>query len=792
MALIYLSCAWVAGIFLGSKLALPLALVCVGLVPLPLLFFVRQHRKPIVLISLCLVIFFGGAFYFKSSLPGTDANYLRFYNGRGLVEVSGVVNRYPETGGKTAHLYLSAENITVSEERREVFGTVLLVVPVYPAYSYGDVLRVRGELETPPSLDGFDYEAYLAHQGVYSTMLYPEILEAKAGSESLQWVYSLRNRLSQTLAEVLPEPQASLAQGIILGIRGNIPETVNSDFIRSGTAHLLAISGVNLTIVAGIMLSLGIWLFGKKGFIYIWLALGAVWFYALLTGMQPPVFRAVIMVSLFLVADLLGRQRNAVTALALAAAVMVAIDPNVLWDAAFQMSFMAMAGLIFIFPRLQSLSRKTVNATLGEEGVAVSVANFVADSFSVTLAAISAVWPLIAYYFGVISWIAPLANLLALPVLPGIIISGSLAAGLGLLVMPVAQVIAWIAWLFASYLLLVVKAFATVSPIEGGSVSPAVILLYYSILALSIWLVSNRKKMVEFMSRVIVFVPGVPVKWVIPPLLVVAILVVVVAVTMPDDNLHVSFLDVGQGSAVLIQKGSQQVLVDGGPSPQALTVALGKKMPFWDRTIDLLVLTHHHADHITGQIEVLNRYKVGQVLSANLTDESPLYTEWLSLIEEKDIKYVTARAGQQINFGEAVIEVLNPQIPLFSGTDSDIDNNGVVLHVRMGKVSFLLTADIMWEAEFDLIARRVSLASTVLEVAHHGSATSTTAEFLAMVSPRLAVISVGKDNSFGHPSQEVVDRLKEKLGQEKIYYTSENGTIEFITNRQKLWVKVEK
>ncbi|MBI4187634.1 MAG: DNA internalization-related competence protein ComEC/Rec2 [Chloroflexi bacterium] len=791
MALIYLSCAWVAGIFLGSELALPLTLIWVGLVPLPLLFLVRQHRKPIVLSSLCLVAFFGGAFYFQSRLPGTGENYLRFYNGR-TVELSGVVNRDPEPGDKTVNLYLSAENIAIGKERREVSGIVFLVVPKYLSYGYGDVLRVRGELKKPVSLGSFDYETYLSHQGVYSTMFYPEILEAKAGSRWLQWVYSLRNRLSQNLAEVLPEPQASLAQGIILGIRGNIPDPVNSDFVRSGTAHLLAISGVNLTIVAGILLSFGIWLFGKKGFIYIWLALGAVWFYGLLTGMQPPVFRAGIMVTLFLMADVLGRQRSAVTALALAAAVMVAIDPNVLWDAAFQLSFMAMAGLIFVFPVLQSLARKAVNAVLGEEGAAVSLANLVTDSFSVTLAAIIAVWPLIAYYFGVISWIAPLANFFAVPALPGIMVVGSLAGVLGLLVIPVAQVIAWIAWLFVTYLLLVVKVFATVSPIEGGSVNPTVILVYYSTLALSIWLVSNRNKMGEFMSRVIGFVSRVPVKWVIPPLLVAAILVLVVAGTMPDDNLHVSFLDVGQGNAVLVQKGNQQVLVDGGPSPQALTVSLGKKMPFWDRRVELMVLTHPHADHITGQIEVLNRYKVGQVLSTNLADESPLYAEWLGLIKEKDIKYTSARAGQQINFGGAVIEVLNPPIPLFTGTDSDIDNNGVVLSLQMGAVSFLLTGDIRLETEFELIARRAGMDSTVLEVAHHGSATSTTAEFLAVVNPRLAVISVGKDNTFGHPNTGVMDRLRKAIGQANIYRTDERGTIEFITDGEKLWVKVEK
>lgn len=797
MSLIYLSCAWVAGILLGSEVNLPLAFVFIGLIPLPLLFLARQRRKLIILTSLCLIIFFSGAFYFQSSLPTVDESYLRFYNDQGTVEIRGLVDRDPELRDKTTHLHLSARKIKLDEEWHELSGTALLFVPRYPVYSYGDMLLVTGKLETPLRLGDFDYEKYLAHQEIYSTMLYPEIeiLETGKGFKPLEWTYSLRNRLSQTLTEVLPEPQASLAQGVILGIRGNIPSSVKDNFISTGTAHLLAISGLHLSIVAGILLSLGIWLFGRKGYIYIWLALGAIWLYALLTGMNPPVFRAAIMVSLFLTAELLGRQRSAFTALAFAAAIMVSISPQVLWTASFQLSFMAMVGLIFIFPLIRALGRKAVGATLGEGGAAVSVANFVTDSFSVTLGATIAVWPLIAYYFGIISWVGPLATFFALPALPGIIIAGALAGGLGLVLIPVAQAIGWLAWLFASYMLLVVKGFAAIPAVEEGSVDISLVWAYYSALALLIWLNSNRRTFFNLMTRVASFVSGLPKKWVIPPLLVAAILVSLTAATIPDDNLHISFLDVGQGDAILIQRGSQQILIDGGPSPQAIALALGEEMPFWDRTIDLIILTHPHTDHITGLVEVLNRYKVKQVLYPDLEDleyESPLYDEWLSLLKEKDIKYTPVQAGQQISLGEVMIEVLNPQVPLLTGTESDIDNNSVVLRLRVGEVSFLLTADIMWEAEFELIVGRAGLTSTVLKVAHHGSATATTAEFLAVVNPQVAVISVGEDNPFGHPSDEVMDRLEQKLGQENIYRTDEHGTIEFITDGERLWVRVRR
>ncbi len=332
-----------------------------------------------------------------------------------------------------------------------------------------------------------------------------------------------------------------------------------------------------------------------------------------------------------------------------------------------------------------------------------------------------------------------------------------------------------------------------------GSIDTRLIWVYYAALALVVWLTSQRRKLVELMPKAGNFVSGLPRKWAIPPLAVVAVLVWLAAATLPDDNLHVSFLDVGQGDAILIQRGSQQVLVDGGPSPQAINLALGQEMPFWDRTIDLVVLTHPHADHLTGLVAVLNRYRVKQVIYSDLEYDSPLYAEWrdiydewLDIIEEKNIGQIPVWAGQQINLGEVVIEVLNPGESLLTDTESDINNNSVVTRLSMGKVSFLLTADIQNEAELELITRRAGLNSTVLKVAHHGSATSTTAGFLAVVNPRLAVISVGEDNSFGHPSREVVVRLEQKLREENIYRTDEHGTIEFITDGQRLWLRVEK
>jgi competence protein ComEC len=805
VALIYFSGAWVAGIFLGSRLAPPFALIFVGLVPLPLLFFFPQRRRLIIIIAVCLIAFFGGALCYQASLPPEDASYIKFYNSQ-EVEIEGMVSADPEVRDSATHIRLSVSRINPENEGwREVSGDVLLFVPRYPEYEYGDVLRVTGKLEIPGQLGDFDYKGYLEHQGIYATMLYPDLerIDSGQGFKPLEWIYSLRNSLAESIAEVMPEPQAALTQGILLGIRYNIPADIKYDFTITGTAHILAISGVNLSIIAGMLLSIGIWLFGKKRFIYIWLALGLIWLYALLTGMQPPLVRGAIMASLFLSAELVGRQRTAITSLALAAAVMVGLDPPILFDASFQLSFLAFAGLIFLAPPLTSLGRRLAGAALGEKGLAVSLANIVSDGFSVTLAATIAVWPLIAYYFGVVSLVGPLATFLALPVLPAIIVTGMAAGLVGLAFIPLAQGIGWLAWLFNSYMLFIVGGFAALplSSTEVGSVSPAFIIVYYCVLIAIVGLVSKRgwrerarSWLRSGASRSSQLVSRLSWRWVVPPLLILAALTSVAAITMPDDELHISFLDIGQGDAILIEQGNQQVLIDGGPSPQTLIRELGDRMPFWDRTIELVVLTHPHDDHLSGLVEVLKRYRAEQVLYPDLEYDSPLYKEWEGLIEEKNIASTTAQAGQVIELGEGIIiRVVNPQTPQLTGTEADIDtdieNNGsLVLRLDTGRVSFLFTADIMWEGEFELIACGAELDCTVLKVAHHGSNTSTTADFLAAVSPQLAVISVGEDNPYGHPHDEVVKRLAASLGAENVFRTDEQGTIEFITDGEELWV----
>jgi competence protein ComEC len=805
MYIIFLSCAWVLGIFLGSKFHLPWLLGLSGLAPLLLLFFTRRYRRWLVLAGLGIILIVAAINYSYSSLYTVDAGRLRFYNDQGAFEVKGKLVSDPDVRDKSTHLTLSVEAVKIDDVWRNVGGTALVFVPRYPEYHYGDVLQVTGVLQTPPRLGDFDYRGYLEHQGIYTTMSYPriQVLATGQGFPPLVWVYSLRHNLADTLAQVLPEPQASLAQGIILGMRGNIPSDLNNDFMRSGTTHLLAISGFNIGIMAGILLGVGLFLFGRRRYLYVWLAFGGVWLYAVITGMNPPVLRSAIMASVFLFAEALGRQKSAMVALTLAAAVMVGISPYILGDASFQLSFLAMAGLVFIYPVFDNLGRRFVAARLGEEGLVVSLANLTVATMSAALGAIIAVWPLIAYYFGIFSLAGPLATFLITLVFPLIIIIGTLAAVLGLASLVVAQAFGWLAWPFLSYMMAVASGLAapSVSAIAVSSISPVFIICYYVVLAGAVWLHSRWRKLRNLLSGTAgLMKSGVSLslglsrglKWAIAPLSVLAVLVSFTAFTMPDSHLRVSFLDVGQGDAILIQKGDRQILIDGGPSPQAITLGLSEAMPFWDRSIDLLILTHPHQDHLAGLLEVLRRYQVGQVLYPAIDYDSPLYDEWLRMVAEKEIKATLAAAGQRIDMGDGVIiEVLRPSFAL-PGAGPDIDRDSLVLRLEYGSVSFLLTADINSETEWELVRERAPLASTVLKVAHHGSSTSTTEEFLAVVNPQVAVISVGADNDFGLPDEEVVARLEGEVGQGNVYRTDGQGTITFTTDGEKLWVEVGK
>jgi competence protein ComEC len=497
VALAALSLAWIIGVFLGANYALSSSILLASLVPLPLL-ILRGRKGVIVLTSLSLLALGGGALCYQSALVPQESTQIKYYNDLDEVTLRGVVSLEPDVQDKITRYKLSTEAIKVNEEWRAVSGMVMMYAPRYPSYSYGDLLEVTGNLTTPVNFADFDYQSYLAKQSVYSTMLYPAIKLDSGGHGLvlLNWTYGLRHRLAGIMGRILPEPQASLSQGIVLGLRGNISDEVNTDFTRSGTTHVLAISGMNLTIVAGLLSLIMSRVIGKKFYLYVWLTLAVIWFYTVISGVSPSVMRAAIMASLFLIAELLGRQKNAGPALCLAAALMVAFNPLVLWDVSFQLSVLSMAGIIFLYPLLMSSVTGWIEKIRKIVIARTSRLNFVLESFTMTLAATLAVWPVSASYFGMVSLVAPLATLLAVPVLPAVMILGALSALVGLLYFPLALLLGWVVWLFITYLLLVARVFGQVpySVLTTGGISTILILAYYGLLVVAaLWWVRRRR-----------------------------------------------------------------------------------------------------------------------------------------------------------------------------------------------------------------------------------------------------------------------------------------------------------
>lgn len=247
--------------------------------------------------------------------------------------------------------------------------------------------------------------------------------------------------------------------------------------------------------------------------------------------------------------------------------------------------------------------------------------------------------------------------------------------------------------------------------------------------------------------------------------------------------LEVNFFDVGQGDAIFIETPwHHQILIDGGPDSTILE-KIAKNLPFWDREIDLIILTHPEKDHLAGLIEVLKRYKVENILWTGVVRDTAEYEEWKKLIGEAGNQVFIAKAGQKIIAQKSIFQILYPFEDLAGKILKDSNNTSIIIRLTFGENSFLFTGDVYKSIEEKLIESKTDLDSDVLKVGHHGSKTSTAEEFITKVSPEIAVISAGKNNSYGHPNQEVLDILN-KYGI-KILRTDKDGDIKVISDGKK-------
>ncbi|MGQ9627252.1 MAG: DNA internalization-related competence protein ComEC/Rec2 [Anaerolineae bacterium] len=791
MILVYIGIAWLIGIYLSSLFApSPIVLASLGLLSLAILFLGRKDRQ-LRLLSICALALLLGSWRYSlaSHVPGEgDVDY---YNDRGRVVIQGLVVGEPDVRDRWTNLRLEAESLTSGEQERAVKGKVLVRAARYPEYRYGDRLKVEGSLEAPPVFQDFSYQDYLARQGIYSMMYRPQItlLARERGHPFLAGLYAFKARAQEVIAQILPEPQGSLLTGILLGVERGIPRKLMDSFNATSTSHVIAISGFNLSLLSGIFAQLGRRLLGRR--FSVLFAIGSIILYTLFVGANTAVVRAAIMSILYVIAIHYRRRSEALTALIVSGVLMTLLRPQTLFDIGFQLSFAATLGLILYTPLIENgLARLLSKLLAGEKAKKVLTA--LNDVFTVTLASQLFILPIVVYYFKRLSLIGQLTNFLVLPAQSGVMVWGGIATLLGLLYLPLGQIAGWVAWLFLTWTIRAVEITAQVpyTSLEVKPLSPLFIWLYYGLL-LGLWL--NVQETYPF--------PKIPwrhltrhltAKATLLALSGAAILTWSAVFSLPDGYLHVVFFDVGQGDAIFIESPQgTQILVDGGPSPMALLSALGEEMPFWDRSIDMVVITHPDEDHIAGLVPVLERYHVGQVLDSPLPYESATARRLAELMEEKNIPRKVARAGMRLNIGDNIfIEVLNPGERLLTGTGADDNNNSLVLRLSYGRASVLLTGDAEEGAELRMTASHKELASLVLKVSHHGAKAATGEAFLDAVQPEMAVIQVGADNRFGHPAPEVLARLEGKGAQ--VLRTDVHGKIEFITDGQKYWVETAK
>ena len=797
MKLLLLAVAFVAGVFLGAETQLHgaglLVLACSASVGAVFMKVQGRPYLPAILLAAALVgAARGVAFDPDGAAPLSE------YHGVEDMSVAGWVADDPDPAGRAVRFRFRVEEVSGSIE-----GGDVLVTMESADVRYGDRLLLTGALEEPPAFEGFDYAAFLARRGIGSVMSFPEaeVLDGKGGSPLSRALTGLRTALADSTERVVPEPQAAFGQAVLLGIRDRLPSRLVDDFRATGASHLLAISGLHVGILLGLSLTVSQWLLGRRRNLYLIAPLLLLWLYAAVAGMSPSVTRAAIMASVFVAAMALGRPRAILPSLGLAAAVMVAFDPKALWSVSFQLSFAAMAGIaVFAEPAGALLSRAMGAPSDGADES--SLRRSVAAAAAMGAAATLATWPLVAFYFERVSFIGLPVTVLALPALPVVLLAHAAAGALGLVAYWLAAPFGWAAWAAGSYVtgMVGLAARLPVADAEVGRMAPVFLWGYYGVLAGAAlgWrrIGSMARRAAAGISR-----PGwgrlaaaqAPLR-LIAPVAAAAALVWLAILSLPDGRLRVIFADVGQGDAVfIVTPGGAQIMMDGGADPDEAVRVASSKMPFWDRTIDLLILTHPHHDHVAGLTEVLRRYRVLHVLERRLEYDADAYRDWRAAVEAEGATVTQAAAGQVVAFGDGtILEVVNPPERLVGAAAADVNNSSVAVRLAYGSVSFMLTGDMYVDAEARLLNSGLQVDSDVLKVAHHGSRTSSSEAFLRSVSPAAAVVSVGEGNRYGHPNPDVMQAIRGRVPEDLVFLTSERGSIEFTYDGARLRVKTEK
>jgi len=643
--------------------------------------------------------------------------------------------------------------------------------------AYGDEVRGTFRIRHPRRFENpgtFDYPAYLATQGVFLegwTREPVEVVRASRGSPPFAFVFWLRAMLLQRFDAAMPPFEAGLLKATVLGDRSGLTPEMNQAFLDSGTYHILAISGLNVSILAGALFGLFRLLRASPQIAAFASAL-LVTLYAALAGGSASVIRAAVMADTYLLAVILDRGGELLNTLALSALVLLWWNPRFLFDVGFQLTYLATLGIVLVLPRC--------------EGVLTQVPwpiRWMLESIVITLAATAMTLPVLASTFNRMAPVGILANLPIVP-LSGLITGLGTAASAILLATPdgfpwlnavngwLVDLLLWMAQWFAAWPGSALRVYAP---------TPGMLIAYYGIV--TAWFVgTSRGDNVAGRRRWW--------RWLALACILLLLIQVVLRLDPPGKSprVQMTLLDVGQGEAIFLAlPGKRRMLVDAGGLPGGrFDIGAQVVTPFllheWVGHLDVIVLTHPDEDHIGGVPAILRDFKVGEVWSGDAASSSTTFLwiqEYLRL-RRVPLRIVSSRSPA-VRWGGATVQILNPSPPTRESMRDGrvqrptVDDASVVLKISLADEAVLLTGDIEKKAEEVLLRRPEALRARVLKVPHHGSRSSSGGDFVAAVRPEVALISVGYQNRFHHPHAEIVERYQE--GGARVLRTDLDGAI---------------
>ncbi len=662
---------------------------------------------------------------------------------------------------------------------------------------YGDTVRVTGKLFQPRSFSnpgGFDYPAYLALSGIYYTVSikdFSKVRVLKQGRGIFRSIQDWRERIRQSFLASTSGRGSAILQAMVIGEEGGLTEDLRDQFMAAGVTHIISISGSHLGMVAvlcfGLLRSLlfllperyyhRLTLYADPKKIAAWLTLPIVVFYTLLAGGQMATVRSLLMISAGLLALILDRENALLHSLAVAALVILIVSPQAIFDISFQLSYLS----VLVIGRIVTLWS---DLELKAQGPLQKLRNNTVLLVIISLAASFATGPLVAHYFNQFSFAGIISNIVVVPFAGMVVVPlGLFSAVLSLFVgaLPLAAVNQFAAEAFVSMVAFFSRLpFAEIHPPAPGL---AWLLLYalflYSLAAFAE--VRLRSRFKPFASSA---------RFPRTPLVVMAVSGTVSALAlvfflMPLRSAELHFPDVGQGDCALIRlRSGKTVLIDGGGTYDN-RFDIGRRVvaPYlWNegvRTIDLVVLSHPHPDHMNGLKFILRKFKVGEVWESERDVELPGYEEFRRTITERNIRRRTVSADDgPLLLGEAELQVLHPA-PTFTAHDRKAymaeNNRSLVLRAAFDRKTFLFTGDIGEEAERQIADVMHEAHCDLVKVPHHGSKTSSSDVFVSKTRPEVAVVTCGKGNTYGHPSAEVIARY-ETIGA-RIFRTDLDGAI---------------